>query len=828
MPATTTEPRPVDAMSAAEAAAVHDALSAEIAEHDRRYHGEDAPIISDAAYDALRRRLEAIEARFPDLAGTGEASASVGAKASDKFAKVRHAVPMLSLGNAFADDEIAEFVERVRRFLGLPASEPVAFTAEPKIDGLSLSLRYEQGRLVTAATRGDGEVGEDVTANVRTIREIPEVLSGADVPEICEVRGEVYLSHADFAAINARQEEAGKPLFANPRNAAAGSLRQLDPSITASRPLRFFAYAAGEMSALPAETQSGLIAAFRRFGLPVNPLTVLCSSVEELLAQYRAIEAKRADLGYDIDGVVYKVDSFALQRRLGFVARAPRWALAHKFPAQRAVTTIEAIEINVGRTGSLNPLAKLKPVTVGGVVVSNATLHNEDYVRGIDPDGHPIRSGVNIWDGFDLRQDVDLRQGSDVRVGDTVVVLRAGDVIPKVADVVLERRPADAVPYRFPETCPACGSRAVRSTNPRTGKLDAVRRCTGGLICPAQGQERLKHFVSRNAFDIEGFGETYITTLFEAGLVRQPADLFRLDFEPLKAAIVARRQALSAERALAAGKTPETKKKAKKDDEDKAIRNLLAAVEARRVIPLNRFIFALGIEQVGEATAKALAKHFPDMPALMAGVRAAAEHQPGPDWLALATLNRIGATTRERLLAAAAAGEGDLLAEGAVARLSAAQKEALLDAYGSPDGVRAAVERARGQGPGDAYRHLADDSEIGAVTTASLIQFFSEEHNVAAVEALLDEVETERAATPAAASVLGGQTVVFTGSLEKMTRSEAKATAERLGAKVSGSVSAKTDLVVAGPGAGSKLKDAEKHGVRVISEEEWLALVAAA
>ncbi len=489
---------------------------------------------------------------------------------------------------------------------------------------------------------------------------------------------------------------------------------------------------------------------------------------------------------------------------------------------------VEAIDINVGRTGSLNPLARLKPVTVGGVVVSNATLHNEDYVHGVDADGQPIRSGVAIWHGQSLRHDADLAQGSDVRVGDTVVVLRAGDVIPKVADVVLERRPADAVPYRFPETCPACGSHAVRGLNPRTAKLDAVRRCTGGLICPAQGQERLKHFVSRNAFDIEGFGETYIETLFEAGLVRQPADLFRLDFEPLKAAVVARRQALSAERAAAAGK--EVKKAAKKkDDEDKAIKNLLAGVEARRRIPLNRFIFGLGIEQVGEATAKALAKHFPDMPALMAGVAAAAACQPGPDWIALASLDRVGATTRDRLLAAAAESpDADLLAGGAVARLSAPQRAALAEAYGDAAGVRAAVERAAGQVPGDAYRALADDGEVGAVTTASLIQFFSEAHNVAAVEALLAEVETERAAPVAQAAAFAGKTVVFTGTLEKMTRSEAKATAERLGAKVSGSVSAKTDLVVAGPGAGSKLKDAEKHGVKVISEDEWLAMVASA
>ena len=489
---------PAPTLTADAARLRHAALSAEIAEADRLYHQEDAPEISDAAYDALRRDLETLEAEFPDLSGTGIASASVGAKPSEKFAKVRHAVPMLSLGNAFAEEEVEEFVARVRRFLNRPDA-PLAFTAEPKIDGLSLSLRYEDGRLVTAATRGDGEAGENVTANARAVGDIPQALAGTGWPAVCEVRGEVYLSHADFAAINARQEAAGKPLFANPRNAAAGSLRQLDPSITASRPLKFFAYAWGEVVPPFEGTQSGVMDLFRSWGLPVNKLTVTCADAAGMIAHYRKIEADRPTLGYDIDGVVYKVDDLSLQKRLGFVSRSPRWALAHKFAAQEAFTVVEGIDINVGRTGSLNPLARLRPVTVGGVVVSNATLHNEGYVRGVGGDGEPIRDG------------------RDIRVGDTVVVLRAGDVIPKVMDVVLEKRPADAKPFAFPETCPACGSRAVREINPRTGKPDAVRRCTGGLICPAQGVERLKHFVSRNGFDLEGFGQTYIEVLFEAG-----------------------------------------------------------------------------------------------------------------------------------------------------------------------------------------------------------------------------------------------------------------------------------------------------------------------
>ena len=719
-----------------EARAEHEALGAEIAEHDRRYHGEDAPTISDAEYDGLRRRYEALESRFPELASPDSESRRVGVQPSEKFAKVRHRVPMLSLGNAFADEVVAEFVGRVRRFLQWQPEAPLAFTAEPKIDGLSLSLRYEKGRLVTAATRGDGTEGEDVTANARTVGDIPQRLTGEGVPDVCEIRGEVYLSHADFAAINARQAEAGKPLFANPRNAAAGSLRQLDPKITASRPLRFFAYAWGEMSELPARTQFDVVKRFEAWSCRVNPLMRRCESVEELLAHYRLIKTERAGLGYDIDGVVYKVDDLALQERLGFVSRSPRWALAHKFPAQEAISVVEGIDINVGRTGSLNPLARLTPVTVGGVVVSNATLHNEDYIRGVGGNGEPIRGGV------------------DIRVGDTVTIQRAGDVIPKVLDVLVERRPPDSRPYEFPTLCPACGSHAVREANPRTGREDSVRRCTGGLICPAQAVERLKHFVSRNAFDIEGFGQTSIEVLYEAGLVREPADLFRLNFDALRSAIERRRAELSAQRRLASGEPePARKGKAKRDEEAKAIRNLLAAGEARRSIPLNRFIFALGIPHIGETNAKLLARHFGTFEALREAARAAADKE------------------------------------------------------------------------GEAYAELTNIGGIGAVVANALVEFFRETHNEVLLDALLAEVTPEPVAATASASPVAGKSVVFTGSLEKMTREEAKAMAERLGAKVAGSVSKKTDLVVAGLGAGSKLDKAREAGVEVMDEDGWFALI---
>ena len=677
----------------AEARAEHHRLGAEIAEHDRRYHGEDAPTISDAAYDELRRRYTALEAAFPELADAESANRKVGAPPSEKFAKVRHAVPMLSLGNIFADEEVEDFCARVRRFLGLRVDAPLAMVAEPKIDGLSCNLRYENGELVQAATRGDGFEGEDVTANVRTIRAIPNRLDGA--PSIFEARGEVYMRQEDFAALNARQAEAGKPIYANPRNFAAGSLRQLDPRITASRPLAFFAYAWGEVSEPFATTQLGAIEAMRRFGLPTNPLTRLCRTAEEMLAHYHTIEAQRASLGYDIDGVVYKVDDLALQQRLGFVSRSPRWAVAHKFPAERATTVLEGIEIQVGRTGALTPVAKLKPVTVGGVVVQNATLHNEDEIAR-----------------------------KDVRIGDTVVVQRAGDVIPQIIEVVLDKRPPGAEPYVFPETCPVCGSAALREIDEKTGVADVVRRCTGHLVCAAQTVEGLKHFSSRNAFDIEGLGDKQIELFFKEGLIRTPADIFTL-------------------RARDGKERPPLREW--EGFGQVSARNLFNAIDARRTIALNRFLYALGVRHVGETNARRLARH-----------------------------------------------------------------------YGDWEHFRAA---ARAQ---DAAEELAAVGGIGPVVAEAIADFFHEERNEAALDALLKEVTVEPMEAIAANHPLAGKTIVFTGSLEKMTRDEAKAMAERLGARVSGSISAKTDLVVAGPGAGSKLTKARELGVETIDEEEWI------
>ena len=680
----------------------HARLAAAVAAHDLAYHRDDAPTVSDADYDALRRRLAALGTAFPRLAAPGGPGAAVGAKPSEKFRTVRHAVPMLSLGNVFADADVAEFDARVRRFLGLAADAPLAITAEPKIDGLSCSLRYEAGRLVGAATRGDGFAGEDVTANVRTVDAIPKVLSGADVPDLLEVRGEVFMEKPDFAALNARQVEAGRPPFANPRNAAAGSLRQLDPGVTATRPLKFFAYAWGEHGTLPAGTQAGMIEAFRRFGLPVNPLTTLCNAAAELLERYRAIEAQRSSLPYDIDGVVYKVDDLRLQERLGFVSRAPRWAVAHKFPAERATTTLLGIDVQVGRTGSLTPVAKLAPVTVGGVVVENATLHNEDEIAR-----------------------------KDVRVGDTVRVQRAGDVIPQILDVVLDARPPGAEPFRFPDICPACGSAAVREVDEKTGEADVVRRCTGGLVCPAQAVERLRHFVSRNAFDIEGLGEKQIALFYAEGLIRTPSDIFALEERDAKGLTrLANREGF--------GTT--------------SVRNLFAAIAARRRVPLNRFLFALGIRRVGETNARRLARHFGTMDAVRAAARAAA----APD------------------------GEG-----------------------------RADLQAIDG---------------LGGTVAEALADFFVEGHNEEEIDRLLAAVTVEPMEAVASQSPLSGKTVVFTGSLERMSRDEAKARAETLGAKVSGSVSSKTDFVVVGPGAGSKEKKARELGLRVLTEEEWLAL----
>ncbi|WP_088346986.1 MULTISPECIES: NAD-dependent DNA ligase LigA [Rhodomicrobium] len=696
--------KPAADLTADEAAAEHRRLAAEMAEHNRSYYAEDAPTISDAAYDELRARLLAIEDEYPELTAFDSPSQTVGAAPSEKFAKVVHRVPMLSLGNVFAEDELREFLDRIRRFLRLGPDDELEVTAEPKIDGLGISLRYEDGKLVTAATRGDGAEGENVTANALTIKGIPAKVTAKDFPAVFEVRGEIFMGREDFLAMNLRQQETGGKLFANPRNAAAGSLRQLDVSITKARPLKFFAYAWGEVSGLPAKTQYGVVEAFKRWGFPVNPLMKVCRSVDELLAAYADTEAQRATLDYDIDGVVYKVNSLDLQNRLGFVSRSPRWAVAHKFPAQKATTILRGIEIQVGRTGALTPVAKLEPVTVGGVVVQNATLHNEDEIAR-----------------------------KDIRIGDWVTVQRAGDVIPQILGFLPEKRPADAVPYVFPDICPVCGSHAVREQHEKTGKLDAVRRCTGGLICAAQAVERLKHFVSRNAFDIEGLGAKQIESFYLEERIKTPADIFTL-----------------AEREKGNLKPIH----AKEGWGSKSAQNLFKAIEDRRRIGLERVIFALGIRHIGETTAKLLARSYRTFEAFR------------------------------------------------VAMIAAQDKE------------------------GEAWRDLNEIDGIGDVVADALVAFFGEAHNLDAIDALEKQIEIvpfERADT--AGSPVEGKTVVFTGSLERMTRQEAKAMAERLGAKVAGSVSKKTDYVVAGPGAGSKLKNAAALGVNVVTEDEWLDLV---
>jgi DNA ligase (NAD+) len=721
--------KPIEKLSSQEAEKELDRLAKEIAGHDRRYHGEDAPTISDADYDSLRRRNTEIEERFPLLVRPDSPSHRVGATVSAKFAKVTHRVPMLSLDNAFSDEDVAEWLARVRRFLGLKDDDAVAVTAEPKIDGLSASLRYENGLFVQGATRGDGTEGEDITANLKTIADIPLRLSGKP-PKVLEVRGEVYMTHKAFAALNQRQEKDGKPTYANPRNSAAGSVRQLDPAITASRDLNYFAYTWGEISELPADSQAGVVAAFENYGLPVNPLMQRCETVDALLKVYRDIEARRAKLGYDIDGVVYKVDSLRLQERLGFVSRSPRWAIAHKFPAEQAQTVLEDIEIQVGRTGKLAPVARLKPVTVGGVVVSNATLHNEDQIARLD-----------------------------ARIGDTVVIQRAGDVIPQVVTVLLDKRPKSAKPYKFPDTCPICGSHAVREVDEKTGKMDVDRRCTGGLICDAQTVERLKYFVARDGFDIEGLGGTLIELFHAKGLLKEPADIFALTRKPKEVAqvLAAHRAALSEERRAAKGDEPAKTKAKKKEDEGegKQVANLMAGIEARRKIGLDRLINALGIRHVGETTARQIARHYLTI-------------------------------------------------------------EAFLDAMKAAD-VQAELQHIEG---------------IGAVVAEAIRDFFDEPHNVKALDRLIKPrgqlepwLKVLPMEAPLKSSPVSGKTVVFTGTLEKMTRAEAKSRAEALGAKVSGSVSAKTDIVVAGPGAGSKLKDAQKHNVQVMDEDAWLALI---
>jgi DNA ligase (NAD+) len=679
-------------------------LADEIAAHDLRYHQQDAPTISDGDYDALKRRNTEIEERFPHLVRDNSPSLRVGAARSEQFSPVEHGAPMLSLDNAFSDEDALEFDARIRRFLKLDET-PIAYTAEPKIDGLSASLRYEKGVLVQGATRGDGRVGEDVTANLRTIADIPHRLSGSGWPDVIEVRGEVYLGHEGFAALNAAAAEAGDKTYANPRNAAAGSLRQIDSSITAKRPLRFFAYAWGLISAPFAETQWEALQTLRAWGFVTTPESVCVQGGEGLLAAYAALEVARPNLGYDIDGVVYKVDRLDWQKRLGFVSRAPRWGIARKFPAEQARTVLEAIDLQVGRTGAVTPVARLRPVTVGGVSVTNATLHNADEIAR-----------------------------KDLRIGDTVIVQRAGDVIPQIVGAIEEARPEGSQPYVFPDTCPCPLKTPLARETTASGADTVVRRCTGELACPFQRIEHLKHFVSRRAFDIEGLGEKQLQGFFDEGLIKEPADIFTL----------AERDKVSLKKLKDRDRAGET-----------SVANLLAAIESRRHIALDRFIYGLGIRHIGEQTALVMAR----------GYGTAADF--------LAAMDKV------------AVRDGEAMAE--------------LDAL----------------------------DQIGDAVIEAAAAFFAEDHNRGMVQRLYDQLQVQDAEKPKTDTAVAGKTVVFTGALERMTRDEAKAQAEGLGAKVSSSVSKKTDLVVAGPGAGSKLKTAADLGIEVITEDEWLALVGA-
>jgi DNA ligase (NAD+) len=706
-----TDKTQVELLTAKQAQAEHARLGKEIAEHDRRYYQLDRPSISDAEYDALRKRYTAIEARFPDLRTLESLSLKVGVAPARGFAKVRHAVPMLSLDNAFSQDDVRDFVGRIRRFLKLPDDKPIAFSAEPKIDGLSMSLRYENGELVRAATRGDGAEGEDVTANIRTIKQVPQHLKGKHVPAACEVRGEVYMTKADFLALNERQKAGGGQIFANPRNSAAGSLRQKDPSVTASRPLGFFAYAWGQMSEMPENTQTGMVKFFERCGFTTNPLAKLVRSVDDLLAFHREIETQRSHLDYDIDGVVYKIDRIDWQERLGFVSRTPRWAIAHKFPAERATTVLRDIELQVGRTGTLTPVGKLEPVGVGGVIVQNVTLHNEDYIHGIGANGEP------------------LREGRDIRIGDTVIVERAGDVIPQIVDVLIDKRPKGTKEYHFPKNCPCPLHTDIVREETATGEEGARARCTGEFACPYQKIQHLLLFVSRRAFDIDGLGEKQIEFFFEQGWVKEPADIFTLERRHKK-------ELLEQE---GYGET--------------SVKNLFDAIDARREIGLERFIYALGIRQVGETTALQLAR-----------------------------------------------------------------------AYGSWQAFHDACLRVA-KGDEDAAAEMDAIDQIGDTVIEAVRSYFTEKHNLGIVERLTKQVTIIDAEKPKRDSAVAGKTIVFTGSLEKMTRDEAKAMAERLGAKAAGSVSKKTDYVVAGPGAGSKLAEAKKLGIPVLTEDEWLEMV---
>ncbi|HWV22286.1 MAG TPA: NAD-dependent DNA ligase LigA [Devosia sp.] len=730
--------KPVADLTEDEARLELERLAAAIAAADIAYHQNDAPEITDAAYDAMRIRNAELEEAFPELVRPDTPTGRVGAAPAEGFAKVRHAVPMLSLAKAYTDEDVVDFIERGRRFFKQDEGLEIAFTAEPKIDGLSASLLYEDGVFVRGATRGDGTVGEDITANLRTIKDIPEKLKGSGWPKSIEIRGEVYMTYAEFQALKERSAAVGGQDYVNPRNTAAGSLRQKDPSVTASRNLKFFAYAWGATTEDPAPTQYEAVQKFAEWGFAISPLMARARSVEELIAHYHKIEELRSSLGYDIDGVVYKVDQLDLQRRWGFVTGEPRWAVAHKFPAEQAMTVVKKIDIQVGRTGTLAPVARLEPVTVGGVVVENVTLHNEDYIKGIDSNGLPIRGDEPI----------------DIRVGDTVVIQRAGDVIPQIVRVVLEKRPADAAPYDFPKFCPVCGSPALREINEKTGKEDSRRRCTGELICPAQAVEGLRHFVSRGALDIEGLGAENIDTFFNAGLIRTAADIFTLkDRRPeVQRALAERREEQAKAREAASGKTRKNVRGVE-DRNYEGLDKLFAAIDARRNPELDRFIFALGIRHIGETTGAILARTF-----------------------------------------------------GSIQKLEEAGKEMVaaedpMSVFPSTDG-------------------------IGTTVVEALVTFFGNQRNVDALDALLKQVTPkDYVVTISADSQIAGKTVVFTGTLEKMSRSEAKAMAERLGAKVAGSVSAKTDILIAGPGAGSKLKTAQELGVEVITEDEWFARV---
>lgn len=789
--ATDTDTLPaVETMDQASAAQELARLASDLDRANQAYHRDDAPFISDAEYDAKKRRLASIEAAFPELAHADSPSQQVGAAPDTRFAKVAHRVPMLSLENGFSEDDVQAFVQRVRSFLNLPPETVLECTAEPKIDGLSLSLRYEGGHLVQAATRGDGAVGENVTANARTIPDIPQRLTGPDIPEVLEIRGEVYMTHDDFETLN--RSDSGR-IFANPRNAAAGSLRQLDAAVTRARPLRFFAYAWGEISTPLARTQFEAVRRMAGLGFQTNPLTRVCRSVPEMLAAWAEIEQMRATLGYDIDGVVYKVSDLAYQARLGMRSTTPRWALAHKFPAERAWTRLEAIDIQVGRTGALSPVARLTPVTVGGVVVSNATLHNEDYIAGRAGDGSEIRGG------------------KDIRIGDWVEVYRAGDVIPKVADVDLAKRPATAQPYVFPVACPECGSAAIREEG------DSIRRCTGGLICPAQAVEKLRHFVSRAAFDIEGLGAKQVELFYRLNWISAPADIFslaerdagggkRLPDTPIRGGDAEMREML-----VTLGMDPvqmsretlaETLNRVSaiplaqiKGWGDKSASGLFQAIEDKRQISLARLLFALGIRHLGEVAAQDLARHYGSWDMLEAALdtaRPAALAHRQADLAAQA--ERIAATT-----------------EGRRARLAEVRAKAIAEAAPDPDATSAWAGLIAGDG-------------IGPVLAMSLSDAFANPAERAAMDRLVRELTPLPPEARATDSAIAGKTLVFTGTLEKMTRAEAKARAEALGAHVAGSVSAKTDLLIAGPGAGSKARKAADLGIKVIDEDEWLAL----